>query len=92
MGSAMPVAVCGGGLEGAPTAAVVKSVRGGSTLAQAATSARRITVAQLHCWDHVGRNVIHGSDSVESATREIGLWFPEGLAEWTPVAKPWIYE
>lgn len=40
----------------------------------------------------VGRNVIHGSDSVESAQREIGLWFPEGLAEWTPVAKPWIYE
>lgn len=40
----------------------------------------------------VGRNVIHGSDSVESATREIGLWFPEGVAQWTPVAKPWIYE
>ncbi|KAG2451937.1 hypothetical protein HYH02_003711 [Chlamydomonas schloesseri] len=40
----------------------------------------------------VGRNVIHGSDSVESATREIGLWFPEGVANWTPVAKPWIYE
>ncbi|GIL48307.1 hypothetical protein Vafri_4584 [Volvox africanus] len=40
----------------------------------------------------VGRNVIHGSDSVESAQREISLWFPEGVAEWTPVAKPWIYE
>ncbi|KAG2486705.1 hypothetical protein HYH03_014634 [Edaphochlamys debaryana] len=40
----------------------------------------------------MGRNIIHGSDSVESARREIGLWFPEGLAEWTPVAKPWIYE
>jgi nucleoside-diphosphate kinase len=23
----------------------------------------------------VGRNVIHGSDSVESANREIALWF-----------------
>ncbi len=40
----------------------------------------------------VGRNVIHGSDSVESAQREIGLWFPEGVANWTPAAKPWIYE
>ncbi|KAG2486707.1 hypothetical protein HYH03_014636 [Edaphochlamys debaryana] len=40
----------------------------------------------------VGRNIIHGSDSVESATREIGLWFPEGITSWTPVAKPWIYE
>jgi hypothetical protein len=29
------------------------------------------------CRLQVGRNVIHGSDSVESATREIGLWFPE---------------
>ncbi|KAM9997401.1 hypothetical protein ACTFIZ_010904 [Dictyostelium cf. discoideum] len=28
----------------------------------------------------VGRNIIHGSDSVESATREIALWFkPEEL-------------
>ncbi|EFJ46649.1 nucleoside diphosphate kinase [Volvox carteri f. nagariensis] len=40
----------------------------------------------------VGRNVIHGSDSVESAQREISLWFPEGVAEWTPAVKPWVYE
>ncbi|PSC76518.1 Nucleoside diphosphate kinase 1 [Micractinium conductrix] len=40
----------------------------------------------------VGRNIVHGSDSVESAQREIGLWFPEGLVDHTPVAQPWIYE
>jgi nucleoside-diphosphate kinase len=40
----------------------------------------------------VGRNVIHGSDTVENANKEIGLWFPEGVAEWTPAATPWIYE
>jgi nucleoside-diphosphate kinase len=40
----------------------------------------------------VGRNVIHGSDTVENAGKEIALWFPEGVTEWTPVAKPWIYE
>ncbi|KAJ9505876.1 hypothetical protein QJQ45_010054 [Haematococcus lacustris] len=41
----------------------------------------------------VGRNIVHGSDSVESAQREIALWFkPEELAEWDPVAAPWIYE
>nr|GEY69007.1 nucleoside diphosphate kinase [Tanacetum cinerariifolium] len=28
----------------------------------------------------IGRNVIHGSDAVESARKEIGLWFPEGVA------------
>jgi len=31
----------------------------------------------------VGRNVIHGSDSVDSAKREIDLWFSEPeLIEW----------
>ena len=40
----------------------------------------------------VGRNVIHGSDSVENAKKEIALWFPEGLADWAPTIKPWLYE
>jgi nucleoside-diphosphate kinase len=40
----------------------------------------------------VGRNIIHGSDSVENAQKEIALWFPEGLAEYTPALKNWIYE
>ncbi|XP_078155892.1 nucleoside diphosphate kinase [Carex rostrata] len=40
----------------------------------------------------VGRNVIHGSDSVESARKEIALWFPEGLSEWRSEMHPWIYE
>merc|ERR1719464_126209 len=30
----------------------------------------------------VGRNLCHGSDSVESANKEIALWFPEGVQEW----------
>lgn len=33
----------------------------------------------------VGRNVIHGSDSVENAQKELALWFPEGLVDNTPV-------
>ena len=32
------------------------------------------TIRGDYCID-VGRNVIHGSDSVESAKKEIGLWF-----------------
>lgn len=40
----------------------------------------------------VGRNIIHGSDAVESAKREIQLWFPEGLAEYRPTIGPWVYE
>ncbi|KAG6503894.1 hypothetical protein ZIOFF_036218 [Zingiber officinale] len=40
----------------------------------------------------IGRNVIHGSDSVESARKEIALWFPEGISEWQSNLHPWIYE
>ncbi|KAL0850364.1 hypothetical protein ABMA28_012191 [Loxostege sticticalis] len=41
----------------------------------------------------VGRNIIHGSDSVESANKEIGLWFTEKeLVGWTPAAEKWVYE
>ena len=42
----------------------------------------------------VGRNVIHGSDSVESAEREIALWFggEENLIDWEPTNTPWVRE
>ncbi|XP_076171161.1 nucleoside diphosphate kinase [Ptiloglossa arizonensis] len=43
----------------------------------------------------VGRNVIHGSDSVESAKKEIKLWFGEDKKEvidWASWAEKWIYE
>ena len=40
----------------------------------------------------VGRNICHGSDSVESAEREISLWFKEGLNEYESHSKEWIYE
>ena len=42
---------------------------------------------------HVGRNICHGSDAVESAQKEIALWFkPEDLTSWEPAQNPWIYE
>merc|ERR1712227_888168 len=41
----------------------------------------------------VGRNICHGSDSVESANHEIKLWFKEEeLAKYDPVSSNWIYE
>ncbi|KAF6734474.1 Nucleoside diphosphate kinase 3 [Oryzias melastigma] len=40
----------------------------------------------------VGKNVIHGSDSVESAQREISLWFgPNELHRWRSSSSQWIY-
>ncbi|XP_037043247.1 nucleoside diphosphate kinase [Bradysia coprophila] len=41
----------------------------------------------------VGRNIIHGSDAVESANKEIALWFADDeLVSWTPAAENWVYE
>lgn len=41
----------------------------------------------------VGRNIIHGSDGVESAKKEITLWFNEKeLVSWNPASTAWIYE
>uniref|UniRef100_A0A3P8TBE0 Nucleoside diphosphate kinase n=1 Tax=Amphiprion percula TaxID=161767 RepID=A0A3P8TBE0_AMPPE len=40
----------------------------------------------------VGRNVIHGSDSVSSAQKEISLWFPQNeLQCWEHSCNSWIY-
>lgn len=41
----------------------------------------------------VGRNVCHGSDAVESAKKEIALWFEEKeIQTWKQAQNDWIYE
>ena len=41
----------------------------------------------------VGRNVCHGSDAVESAKKEIALWFDEKeVQSWKSAQHDWIYE
>ena len=40
-----------------------------------------------------GRNIIHGSDSLDSAKDEIKLWFKDDeLIDWKPSTFDWIYE
>ena len=40
-----------------------------------------------------GLNIIHGSDSPESAAREIGIFFkPEELVDYTKDSNKWLYE
>ena len=42
---------------------------------------------------NMGRNIIHGSDSPESAEREIALWFKsEELVEWSRDLERWYTE
>jgi nucleoside-diphosphate kinase len=41
----------------------------------------------------IGRNLIHGSDAIETAQREIALWFKdEELVNWQPTLTTWTYE
>ncbi|KAJ3103322.1 hypothetical protein HDU97_010227 [Phlyctochytrium planicorne] len=38
----------------------------------------------------IGRNICHGSDAVDSAEREIALWFPEGTLNYSKNDNAWI--
>jgi len=50
------------------------------------------TIRGDFCID-VGRNIIHGSDSVESANAEINLWFKKDeLVSWKSHSNAWVYE
>ncbi len=40
----------------------------------------------------IGHNIIHGSDGEDTAAFELGLWFPDGVIEWTRDAESQIYE
>lgn len=40
-----------------------------------------------------GKNIIHGSDSVENAQKEIALWFgPDEVCSYDKCCDKWIYE
>ncbi|XP_029996737.1 nucleoside diphosphate kinase A 2-like [Sphaeramia orbicularis] len=42
---------------------------------------------------NIGRNIIHGSDTLENAKREVDLWFKaEEFVNWTPCYQPFLYE
>ncbi len=41
----------------------------------------------------IGRNIIHGSDAIETAQKEISLWFAEEeICSWEPTLLSWLYE
>jgi nucleoside-diphosphate kinase len=40
----------------------------------------------------IGHNIIHGSDAEETAEFELGLWFPDGVEDWTRLDESWVYE
>ena len=50
------------------------------------------TIRGDYCID-IGRNICHGSDSVETAKKEIALWFKQGeLNNYCCANNSWVYE
>lgn len=75
-------------LEGKDVVATVRAMNGATNPANAGPGTIRGDYAI-----EVGRNVIHGSDSVDSANREIAIYFTDKeLCEYKKVIDGWIYE
>ncbi len=75
-------------LEGDGAVAIVRKMMGKTNSAEAEPGTIRGDFALT-----IGRNVIHGSDSPESAKREIGFFFkPEELQEYNRIDEAWLRE
>jgi nucleoside-diphosphate kinase len=73
-------------VAGADAVAVCRTVNGATDPKKAAPGTVRGDLAM-----DIGRNLVHGSDSVESGKREIDLWFKPAENAHTK-ARAWIYE
>ena len=81
-----PVVV--GVVEGPQSIAIVRSTVGSTRPAEAAPGTIRGDFGVS-----VGRNLIHASDSPESAQREIGIFFQNSeLTSWSRNTDRWIFE
>ncbi|AGK99773.1 nucleoside-diphosphate kinase [Desulfoscipio gibsoniae] len=75
-------------LEGKDAVSTAREMMGATNPLKAAQGTIRGTFGM-----DIGRNVVHGSDSTESAARELGLFFAPGeLVEYKRELDSWIYE
>lgn len=75
-------------LEGTNAVAVVRATMGKTNPLEAGPGTIRGDFGL-----EIGRNLIHGSDSVENAGKEIGLFFrPEELVAWSRDSDRWVFE
>lgn len=75
-------------LEGRNVIEIARHTMGATNPAQAAPGTIRADLGA-----EVGRNLVHGSDSPETATYEIPLFFNEDeIIAWRPSTHAWIYE
>lgn len=74
-------------VEGENAIRVARSLMGATDPIEGRPGEIRFDFAQ-----HIGRNIIHGSDGPETAAFEIGLWFPDGGAEYRRAGEEWLFE
>ena len=74
-------------LEGTGAIATARTTMGATNPGQAAPGTIRADFSL-----EIGRNIVHGSDGVESAAAEIGLWFGDDIPGWERNTDKWIFE
>ncbi|MBX3030965.1 MAG: nucleoside-diphosphate kinase [Chloroflexi bacterium] len=73
-------------VEGLNAVAVCRAINGATRPHEAAPGSIRGDFAL-----ETGQNLVHASDSTESATRELGIWFADGdLIDYTRSIEPWV--
>ncbi len=74
-------------VEGHDAIATSRALMGATNPAEGRPGEIRFDLAQT-----IGRNIIHGSDGPETAAFEIGLWFPDGGADYVRTDDQWLSE
>ncbi|HUR62554.1 MAG TPA: nucleoside-diphosphate kinase [Candidatus Thermoplasmatota archaeon] len=74
-------------VEGESAIAVARAMMGATNPVQGKPGEIRFDLGQ-----HIGRNIIHGSDSAETAAFELGLWFPKGGASYKRAGDEYLFE
>lgn len=75
-------------VEGKNAIAVMRAINGATNPANAATGSIRGDLAL-----DTGRNIVHASDSPESAKREIAIHFEDSeIVEYSRADEAWVYE
>lgn len=75
-------------LEGTNAVEAARGTIGATNPSKAAAGTIRADFAL-----EIGRNLVHGSDSVENGQIEVANFFtPEELVSWSRVTDPWIFE
>ncbi len=74
-------------LEGPDAIAITRATMGATKPAEATPGTIRADLGLM-----IGRNLVHGSDSSESAKREVDLFFGDDIVEYDRAIDAWVLE